>query len=244
MNAGVYKATTGLLHQAARLEAITENLANAVKPGYKRTVMSTRPFTSAMQDAMAKVNYEDGVRINRVAVDFTIGPMRNTGRSLDFAIEGENTFFAIEKDGQTFYTRDGVFGVDQEGRLVNAGGVPVAGNVTIPPNTVIDNLTVGNDGTIFDGTSEIGRIELFSFNNPQNLIRVGPTLFKAPDNMPGDPAADGVKLHNRMLESSNTTIFEEMAGMIECMRNFEACQKMITIQDASEGAMINKIIQP
>lgn len=241
MNAGIYRSTTGLLHQEARLQAIAENLANSSMPGYKRTVTSANPFVGTLQKAMTGERPEDGVRLARVAIDFSQGPMRTTGRALDFAIEGD-AFFVITRDGKEYYTRDGAFAVDRDGNLVTASGAVVAGDINIPAETVVENLTLDPDGTLRDGKNALGTIRLASFPDLQRLRRAGAGLFTAPNDMPPEEPGASVKVHNRMLEHSNACAVLEMTDLIACMRNFEACQKMIGIQDKLDSATIAQAI--
>lgn len=237
----MYKSTTGMLHQATRLDTIAENLANCSAPGYKRTVTSARPFIGAFQNAL-RDKPEDGVRLSEYAVDFTTGALRQTDRALDFAIEGKS-FFVVQQNGRDLYTRNGAFTLDPDGNLVTLNGLVVKGDIQLPPDTVLDEITVGEDGTLYSGRTVLGKLELASFEDPHQLERAGPSLFAAPSGASPEPMAEGDRVCNRVLESSNTCIFTEMTEMITCMRNFEACQKMTSIQDTAEGAFISKITQ-
>jgi flagellar basal-body rod protein FlgG len=241
MNEGMYKSTTGMLHQATRLDMIAENLANSSVPGYKRTVSAARPFIGAFQDAL-RDKPEDGVRLATTAVDFTMGAFRHTERALDFAVEGKS-FFVVLQNGQELYTRNGAFTVDPDGNLITQNGLAVKGDIRIPPDTNMADITVGEDGTLYSGKTVLGKLELASFEDPQKLLRAGPSLFIAPSGVSPDPMAQGDRVQNRVLEGSNTCIFTEMTEMITCMRNFEACQKMTSIQDTTEGAFISKLMQ-
>lgn len=241
MNEGMYKSTTGMLYQATRLDMIAENLANCNVPGYKRTISSTRPFLGAFQDAL-RDKPEDGVRLAGTAVDFTEGAFRHTERSLDFAVAGKS-FFVVQQGDRDLYTRNGAFTVDPDGNLVTMNGLPVKGDIRIPPDVPLSRITVGEDGTLYNGKTVLGKLELASFSDPQKLVRAGPSLFSAPPGVIPDPMAEGDRVQNHVLEGSNTCIFTEITEMITCMRNFEACQKMTSIQDNTEGAFISRLMQ-
>ncbi|MBN1676878.1 MAG: flagellar hook basal-body protein [Kiritimatiellae bacterium] len=242
MNSGIYKACTGLLRQVSRLEAITENLANCNTPGYRRVDTKSKTFLSRFHDAMNRRTTEDGVHLNRMLVDFTAGPMQQTDRALDFAIAG-NAFFVVEQDGKPYYTRNGAFEIDVDGYLVNSAGMRVKGDVELPPDLDPARLHVGPDGSLMYQGKSLGTLEMVSFQDPQRLIRVGHTLFEPPSDMAPESPPEGTAMHNRMLEGSNTSIYEEMTDLIVCMRNFEACQKILSAQDSAQGQMITGYLQ-
>ena len=227
------------MHESKRLDALADNIANSSRPGYRRTVVSAKPFIGAMQDAIDKEHFEDGTQVDKIVKDFTPGNFRQTDRTLDFAIEGEG-FFTVMKGNKPYYTRCGAFTLDPDGKLVTPDGYTVGGDITIPSNIRINNLTVGTDGTLYDGKTAIGTLEMVSFPDKQKLISAGPTLFMAPSNMAPETPAKDSRMLNKTLENSNTSMFAEMADMITCMRNFESCQKMLMIQDTLEGQMISR----
>ena len=230
-----------MLYQASRLEAITENLANANVPGYKRSVSSTKPFIGAFQSALYNEMPEAGVIQNQSVTDFTTGPTRQTERPLDFAIEG-NGFFVVRRGTQEFYTRSGAFALDETGTLITNGGLKVGRNdITLAPETNLENLTVDPDGTLRDGRNVVGQIDMVKFASPSKLDRVGPGMFTAPSGMTAESVDSSAKMYNRMLEQSNASVISEMVEMVDCMRSYEACQKMVTLQDGVEGTIISKL---
>src|SRR5690606_32709621 len=62
-----------------------------------------------------------GVKVSNVAQQFAQGNIDPTGRSLDFAIDGEG-FFTVRKNGDTMYTRAGNFQPDNRGFVVTPDG--------------------------------------------------------------------------------------------------------------------------
>ncbi|MBI3987064.1 MAG: flagellar hook basal-body protein [Lentisphaerae bacterium] len=241
MNAGVYKATTGLLHQSLRMDALADNLANSNVPGYRRSVTSTRPFLGLLKASLGGDMPEDGTRVNRIAIDFTPGSLKQTDRPLDFAIEGD-AFFVVKQGDKEYYTRNGSFTLDADGNLVTHSGLTVGGDITLPEDVSLQQLTVSHDGILRSGGRELGTLQIKTFSDPQRLQRAGPSLFSAPADLTPEDPGEQAKIVNRALESSNTSIFTEMTDMIACTRNYEACQRMLTIQDGMEGSMINKIV--
>jgi len=228
-----------------KLEAVTENIANATTPGYRKLVVAHRVFETALANASASANsrimpetyYDPSV------VDFTQGAVRQTGRTLDFAIRGPG-FFVVTNEGRDLYTRKGDFKLNPDGALVNADGMQVqgvTGPVRIPPQTSINSITCDDAGNLRAGGSEvIARLKIAVFDNPHRLARTGTTLFMAPDDVnPKDSDAD-TSILNGALETANTTIFQEIADLVTLMRNYEACQRMIRNSDDNTGRMIQQ----
>jgi flagellar basal-body rod protein FlgF len=232
--------------QTERLEAATENLANCTNPGYRRLQVDHKLFEAALQNAVQSPgNWQDGKRFDPVSVDFTPGPLRMTSCPTDFAINGDNsTFFVVENSGKELYTRNGHFQVDAQGNLMNSDGYAVLGPngpINIPPNTDLTSLVVDDSGALRSHGKMVEALKLASFPDTKRLIRAGTTLFSTPDDMKPNDSSPDAKIINGALESSNTTVFEEMAEVISCMRAYEACQKMIRNQDEAEGRMIQQL---
>jgi len=59
-----------------------------------------------------------GVSVNADQQNFRQGEMRQTGNSLDAAVDG-NGFFVFERDGQRYYSRAGQFEFDKDGFLTD-----------------------------------------------------------------------------------------------------------------------------
>jgi flagellar basal-body rod protein FlgG len=247
MDSGTYSPAFRMIAgQTERLEAVTENLANCTNPGYRRLQVDHKLFEAALQNFIQSPGtWREGEQFDPISVDFTPGPIRNTSRPTDFAINGNNsTFFVVENNGRELYTRNGHFQVDAQGNLTNSDGFAVLGSngpVNIPPNTDLASLVVDDNGALRSHGKNLDLLKRVSFSDTTRLIRAGTTLFSTPDDMkPEDPSPD-VKIINGALEFSNTTVFEEMTEVISCMRAYEACQKMIRNQDEAEGRMIQQL---
>ena len=77
------------------------------------------------------------------ASNFAQGATQLTGRSTDFAIQGDG-FFAIDQGGTRAYTRNGSFSVDGNGNLVTADGGFVLGWQADQNGNVSTNAGVGH----------------------------------------------------------------------------------------------------
>ena len=133
---------TGMRAHNIWLDTIGNNIANMNTPGFKRS----RPhFASLLEtDALACGGgpVGAGVRVNSIDRIFSQGPLTQTSRPLDLALQGEGFFALKAGNGQEVYTRDGAFDFDKEGVLrhigSNAAALDTSGQPITAPNNLID----------------------------------------------------------------------------------------------------------
>ena len=140
-------AKTGMEGQQAKLDAISNNLANVGTNGYKRAgvlfedlmYQNLRPAGAATSDQSqlpTGLTVGLGVRTAATTRNFSQGTLQQTGNNLDVAIKG-NGFFQVQlPDGSTGYTRDGAFALDANGALVTSAGFGVLPGITVPANAL------------------------------------------------------------------------------------------------------------
>src|SRR5687768_10303546 len=114
---GLYTAASGMVSAMRRMEFVTNNLANTQTVGVKqaRSALSTFDEVMILQDGSISPpgNHQLG-QLGMAAVaeepmiDFTQGALQETGRALDFAMEGPG-FFTVQTPDGLRYTRDGGF---------------------------------------------------------------------------------------------------------------------------------------
>ena len=178
------------------------------------------------------------------------GPIEQTDRPLDLALEGEGFFQVQLPDGTLGYTRDGSFTISDQGTLVTHGGYTVAPGIVMPPDS--SAFTVSRQG-IFSVVSagdplpvEIGRIELVRFANAPGLLALGENLFRetaaSGEPLTGFPQDPGFgRVIQGGLEGSNVEIVQEMVDMITAMRAYEINSK--AVQSAEQMAEIANNLQ-
>jgi flagellar hook protein FlgE len=178
------------------------------------------------------------------------GPLQNTGRTLDLAIQGEGFFMVT--DGTTEYlTRDGAFFVDAAGNLVNSMGFQVQ-DINLGGGTQIAELSISPDGhiigrTVGSDTDDIdAELFIYTVPNPEGLKKVGNSLYIANTETSGDvtgdltPGADGAgTIESGYLEMSNTDLSEEFTTMITTQRGYQASARIITVSDT----LLEELIQ-
>ncbi|AGW92733.1 MULTISPECIES: flagellar hook protein FlgE [Cupriavidus] len=118
---GFGQGVSGLNAAASNLDVIGNNIANANTVGYKQS-------TAQFADVYAGSKIGLGVRVNSVVQSFNQGNIEASGRSLDVAITNGNGFFRMTSpDGAIYYSRNGQFQRQDDGRITNMQGLQVTG---------------------------------------------------------------------------------------------------------------------
>ena len=251
MHAALYVSKTGLAAQDKQLTTVANNLANASTVGFKRDTavfedllyqIQRQPGADSTADTQLPTGLQlgTGVRVVATQKQFTEGSLQVTDQSLDVAVDGRGFLQILQPSGEIAYTRDGQFHLNREGQLVNAGGLLLEPNITIPEGA--NNVTIGTDGTVsatIPGNptpQNIGTIDLVDFINPAGLQAVGSNLFvqtgSSGDPINGTPGQNGMgQLMQGMLENSNVDIVQEMVNMITTQRAYEMNSKVISTAD-------------
>lgn len=236
MDEMVYIAMTGA-KQTEYAQAInTNNLANVSTTGFRADLHSFSSIPVQGPGVDARVN----AVVESYGTDFSHGPIANTGRDLDIAIQGDGFFAVQAPDGTEAYTRRGDLRVTPGGLLETGDGHLVLGNggpVAIPPN---ENILIGQDGTISirgigqgaENRSEIDRLKLVS-TDTANLEKGSDGLLYVRDGGVAEPDAN-VSVISGSLEQSNVNIAKTLVNMIELARQYE--MQVNVIRTAEENA--------
>ena len=244
-------AKTGLDAQQTQMDVISHNLANVSTNGYKRSqaVFEDLIYQNMRQvgansssDTQLPTGLQLGTGVRPVATSrlFTQGNLQQTSNSFDMAISGHGFFQLQMPDGTTGYARDGSFHPDAQGQLVNANGIPLSPPISVPQGT--RDITIANDGTVTasiagqDGVTQIGQIQLATFQNAAGLDPQGQNVFKETD-ASGAPTASTPGMNGAgmiqqgYLETSNVNVVEELVSMIQTQRAYEINSKAIQTSD-------------
>jgi len=260
MDPALRAAATGMMAQQTRTEVIANNLANVNTPGFKRsrahfedllyqTVQGQQTLGDPDAQTAPAIQVGRGTRLAGVQRMHEQGPLEQTNRNLDVAVEGEGFFQVQMPNGENAYSRDGSLQISDQGVLVTSGGYAVQPPIRVPQDA--SELVISNTGivTVRRGQdtqpTEIGRIELARFANPSGLLSMGQNLL-APTASSGQPVVgypgdEGMgRLQQGSLEGSNVEIVQEMVEMITAMRAYEINSKAIKTSDEM-GQMANNI---
>ena len=130
---GLYSAAAGMSAQQEQLDAIANDLANVSTSGYQsERVAFSDLLYNAVDEAGTESSIGAGASAQVIGRSQSQGPIQETGDPLDLAIEGEGYFQVKSADGQTALTRDGSFGVDANGTIVELRGQPLEPPIKLP----------------------------------------------------------------------------------------------------------------
>lgn len=217
-----YVALSRQMALARQMEVIANNLANLNTPAFKGEGML---FTEYLEQVPGtdEVSYVQDIATYR---NLSAGPISNTGNPLDVAINGEG-HFVVETPAGERYTRNGVFRLDPNGRIVTAQGYPVLGQggapLIVPPNA--GEIVVAGDGSVSTDIGPLGRLEVVTFDDLDTLTPVGAGLYDAADQEPS-PVAQPTVMQGA-IEGSNVIGVIEMTNMIETSRSYQSTARLM-----------------
>ncbi len=218
-------------------DVIANNIANVNTTAYQaQEVMFTEYLANAA--GSGEISYVYDVAVMR---DVTPGPSVATGNPLDVAIVGEG-YFMIETANGIRYTRNGSFRLDGDGQLVSAGGGAVLGEGDQPFFLTADEtaITISRDGTVSTENGAIGRLRLVTFENEQEMVKVGDSLFTTEE--PPLEATEAEVIQG-MIEQSNVQAVLELTRMIEVSRAYQRAQQIIEAGDQLELSVIRTLTE-
>jgi len=228
-------AASGMQHDLQRMEGISQNLANARTPGYKRQIVVGTPFAQQVDTAMTQLAAANSQSAH--SIDPSAATLRYTGSIQDVAIEG-GEFFEVAGPQGVAYTRQSGFHTDARGRLVGEHGWPVMGSggeiILTGPYTIEAN------GDIRQGDQVVARLKLTRFENAAALTPLGGGLYRQGAATVVDAVASA-RLRLGYQENSNVNSSQEMVRLTETVRHFESLQKIIQGYDDSLEKTIRKL---
>ncbi|WP_035051375.1 flagellar hook-basal body protein [Carnobacterium pleistocenium] len=231
-------------------ENISANVANVNTSGYKsqEIIQSTRaaemmsnrldgPLLNQQQEIGG---FTFGNQIDEIVQNFSQGSLKATASATDIAIQGDGFFTVQDANGDTSYTRNGNFNVNDTGELVTQEGYRVMGVSADGQPTPIQvngtDFAIDNRGNIA-GTGN--RLMITEFEDTANLTRTGDTLYTGQG---GTTAQVGdIVVQQSYLETSNVETVDEITNLMQVSRAFEANQKALSAADETLRKAVNEV---
>ena len=264
-----FTSLSGLRNAETDLRVIANNIANAETVGFKKSSAQFADLVATGSATDPRRSPGIGATVAGITQDFVLGPLEQTGRALDLAIDGDG-FFALANpfSGDVTYTRNGNFRLTAAGQLEDSWGnrlqafpVDAAGNPTstVPANVnvpvtnaagvTLANVTINVRGTIIaayaDGSTEpVGQVALATFAAPGGLRAIGQTKWQTTgDSGPAVFGNPGIGTYGEMisgaLERSNVDLAEEMVALLTAQRNFQANARAIDTATQISQTVLN-----
>ena len=259
MGIAFYTGVSGMLASQSHMDVTANNIANVNTVGYKtqdsafQNLLYTRmnihrnygdTVDQTEEQREAAKSYDrvgHGVRIGQVNLLYEQGGYLNTGRTLDFAINGEGLFAVEDSAGETQYTRNGNFILSIEGRrayLVTPEGAHVLDGKSKRISLPLDE----SGQPITDGLADT--VGLYHFSNPYGLTPTDGGSFLANDISGRAVAAKSgdttSTVLQRFLENSNVELSDQMVNMIQAQRSFQMNARVVQTADQLDE-MINNL---
>ncbi len=227
----IYHILSAAMGEETRMQQIANNLANVSTTGFKQDKAVFEDFFKSAQanDPTTSASTPSVAQVARGYVDFSPGPLVNTGNTFDVSIQGEG-FFEIEgRTGEeTLFSRAGNFTVSDEGYLATVDGRRVLDGsgraVSIGADAL--QIEISETGKITRGGETLATLRPVLIADTTRLEKRGDSLF-------ADPSAiehatdDASRIKQGFIEGSNANPIKEMIAMIETQRAYEIQQRAI-----------------
>lgn len=267
---GIYTGVSAMLVQEKMLDVAGNNLANVDTTGFKERVAVNQSFPEVLMDRVERYSIVDDVLndklddgrfspfvrgripINSMSLTNVMsetvmsthpGVVQVTDNPFDVLIDGPG-FFAVERGGETYYTRAGNFQRSPDGFLTTHEGefvLGTGGRIELPEGS---RYYVDGAGAIFVDEELAGQLQVVNFANPTYLRHVGRSLL-AETAGSGEPEEVEIPIIvGGALERSNVEVVLEMVRMIEANRAYEASGRAVTIQDELSGRLCTSVGKP
>jgi flagellar basal-body rod protein FlgF len=226
----IYTALSGAERTLRAQQVHANNLANSDTAGFRAN------FELASTQALGGFGYDDVhmAKVQSDAISTRSGSVRETGRALDVAING-NGYLAVQYGDGEAYTRAGAIDIDAEGAL-SVHGHPLLGEggpVVLPQHTAVE---IAADGTISVQAPGAATLQVIDKLRLVNAEAGELTKNEAGLIVPrggGQLAADAnVTVRPRALEGSNVSAVEEMVATMTLNRSFEIQMKLLKASDS------------
>ncbi len=179
-----------------------------------------------------------GVRFQKIFTDFTNTGVMDTGGKFDLALKGDG-FFKVGVGENTYYTRNGSFTIS-EGFLSDIDGNRVLGrNGDIP--LYQGEFSILDNGDIYIDDDYIDTLDIVDINNKELLRKRGDNQFYGVEGGQIEEVDFTGQVLQGYLESSNMNPISGMVEMINLLREFEAGQKAVRMQDEMLERAANEI---
>lgn len=248
---GLYTAASGMITKQAEQDNLSNDIANINTPGYKKSTVSVKSFEKLMVENKDKYagnssfknelgKMEFGVGVDEVSTDYSQGILNETGRNLDFAVNGSGYFTVIDNRGNMLYTRNGRFSIDDNGYLVTAEGYKVLGisvSSNKSPIKVTDpDFKIDSQGNINSANGKV-KFCISKFNNENSLIKEGTSYFKSGEK----PQISNAQVKQGTIEKSNLDMIDAVTQLISIQRGYESNQRVIQQIDETLGKTVNEV---
>ncbi|MFH1136664.1 MAG: flagellar hook protein FlgE [Pseudomonadota bacterium] len=115
----LFISVTGMSAFSTQIGVASNNISNLETTGYKSNTASFEDVLTQSLSRVSSSNSGSGVNVQSISENWTQGSITDASSTTNLAIDGEGLFVVQDSDsGLSYYTRDGSFGFDTDGRLI------------------------------------------------------------------------------------------------------------------------------
>src|SRR6185437_5689839 len=202
---GMYSAAAGMAAQQQRLDAVSNDIANANTTGYKRVRVAFRDllYTPEFLATQQGVTEGAGAMATTIGRGYAQGAFQRTDEPLDVALQGQG-FLKMKREGKDVLTRDGNLRFDDQGRLGNARGDLVEPPIRLPAGADASKIKIAPDGSVTLDGKALGKLSIVDVPSPDGLQAIGDNAYAATAQSGAVHAANpATKVEQGVLEASN-----------------------------------------
>lgn len=223
---GIQNAAHGLSYYSRLQEVVANNLANASTDAFKVDRMTGRMLPG------------ESFPVPVEHLDLSQGAMRETGRTLDLALDGPGFLVVTTAAGERL-TRGGSLRLDAAGQLTDADGNPVQGEKG-PVVPGVGKLEIQPDGTVLVDGATIDTLRLETVADPTALRKEGTGRFVPPEGASLIPAV-GAQVRQGNIEEPNSDAVLGMIDLVTIQRAYAANVDALKAMDGVLGTIAAEV---
>ncbi len=262
---GIEATKAGMLSILEYNDNAAHSLANANTVAFKQTKLSFKNIhdsvISSLQDKNSNLNengtlgsLSQGSEIDRYVIDFSQGTIKDTGRNLDFAVDGDGFFKVKLNDGSIAYTRNGIMNIQNDGTFTdNEGNVLMNKDGIVKINIYeevegkkklidFDKLAVKSNGDIYYNKKQYGKIDLYDFDDKTKVTDTGENHFVSTDENSNPPKlVEHPNIRQGALEMSNANSITTLINSMNAQRAYESMSNVMQANSTSLQKTISSV---
>ncbi|MBC7319934.1 flagellar hook-basal body protein [bacterium] len=237
---GIYTGASGMLAELARVNTISNNLANSVTVGYKRSQTVNRSFPEVLlyklynrQNPLPLGFTGTGAYIDEVVTLNIPGNYVPSENPLDIAIK--NGYLVVDTPLGERFTKNGQLVINSDGYLSTVDGYTVLG--TRGPIRIQQggSIVFSSAGEVIVDGQVIDTLRVVTPQGGDAIEKIGENLV----NFTPQPVQPEIEQY--ALELSNVNVVREMVELISAYRAYEANQKVVQAEDGITDRLISDL---
>ncbi len=237
---GIYTGASGMLVELARVNTISNNLANSDTVGYKRSQTVVKEFPEVLlykirgREIPLPLGFTStGTYVDEVVTLNTPGNYVPSSNPLDIAIK--NGFLVVNTPLGERFTKNGQLVISNDGYLVTSDGYMVLG--TQGPIRIQQggNIVFGTKGEVIIDGQLLDTLRVVTPQGGDVIEKIGENLV----NFVPQPVQPEIEQY--ALELSNVNAVREMVELISAYRAYEANQRIVQAEDGITDRLISDL---